>query len=115
MKTAIACAVLLVAIAPGAALAQPETPATIHDVHCLLMAVALAGSTDPDAKAAGLSDTMYFGGKIFGAEPNIDLPAVAKVEAAKLDDQALATLHEQCGAEIRAYSDKLQAVGAAMP
>jgi hypothetical protein len=115
MKTAIACAALLALIAPEAALAQGETPTTIHDVQCLLMAITLAGSGDPDAKAAGLSDTMYFGGKIFGAEPNIDLPSVAKTEATKLDNQALAVLQDQCGNEIKTYGTKLQAVGTAMP
>ena len=102
-------------ITPEATFAQGETPATIHDVQCLLMAITLAGSSDPDAKAAGLSDTMYFGGKILGAQPNIDLPSVAKTEATKLDNQALAALQDQCGAEIKTYGATLQAVGAAMP
>lgn len=114
MKIALACVALL-AVAPQPLLAQRETPATIHDVQCLLMAVTLAGSTDADAKAAGLADTMFFGGKILGAEPNVDLPTVAKAEAAKLDAQSLAALQDQCGHEVSVYSETLQAVGAAMP
>jgi hypothetical protein len=115
MKTTVACAAVLALIAPQLALAQRETPTTLHDVQCLLMAITLAGSNDPDAKAAGLSDTMFFGGKILGAEPTINLPAVAKAEAATLDPQVLAVLQDQCGSEIKAFGTNLQAVGAAMP
>jgi hypothetical protein len=115
MKVGAAFTVILALMVPRMALAQSQTPATIHDTQCLLMAVTLAGNDDPDAKSAGVAGTMFFGGKILGAQPTIDLPSVAKTEALKLDQQALAKLQVQYGNEIKAYAVQLQAVGKAMP
>jgi hypothetical protein len=95
--------------------ARTEAPATVHDVQCLLMAITLAGSEDADAKTAGVSGTMFFGGKILGANPSVDLTAVVKSEALKLDEAKLPTLQQQCGDEMKAFGTKLQAVAAALP
>jgi hypothetical protein len=114
LKT-IALATLLLALAPTTpALAQPQSAAIEHDVQCLLASAALLNADDPNAKNVGLMGAMFFGGQLFGADPDIDLTAALKSEAPKMTPDHLKVVLAACGAEMTRRGNQITAAGAAL-
>jgi hypothetical protein len=105
----------LVALAPAApALAQTLSDATRHDLRCFMASSLLAASTDPSLKTTGAVIAAFFAGKVFGAAPDIDLPAAMKAEAATLTPAAAKGLLMDCAAEFKTRAGQINAAGAAI-
>lgn len=112
--TAVAAGSVMSAALALAGGAQAATSAGNHDLQCFIAASQIALSNDQDTKSQGLIASMFFAGKIFGANPSIDLKAALATETdrmAKLDMQALL---KECGAEMKSRGDQIQVAGQAL-
>jgi hypothetical protein len=98
--------------------AAQTTPAySQHDVRCFIVAsVIMGGAKDGDAKAmtAGMMAALYFAGKIYGANAEIDLLAALEAELIRMPKVDLAALRKECGEEMRVHGDEIQTAGKAL-
>jgi hypothetical protein len=94
----------------AAATTQDSAIIRRHHVQCLIATVTLIGSEDPDLSRNAAMASMFFAGQLFGSHPTIDLTQAVKTELPKLDAEKLATLAEECGAEMAMRGQQLSAV-----
>jgi len=55
---------------------------------------------------------LFFAGKIFGRDPDIDLAAAMRAETPKLDRDAIKAVLVDCGAELKGRGEQIRAAGA---
>jgi hypothetical protein len=115
--------VFLTVVAGGAALAALAAPAhaqtapkySAHDMQCFIAASELADTAEQaEAKNTGLMAAMYFAGKIYGANPKIDFTAALDAETDKYDSVDKTALMKECGAELEAHGNEIEAAGKAL-
>ena len=105
--------VALAAAAPALA-AEPAPAGPAHDVRCFLALSTLADSKVASEHQTGILGAMYFAGKLFGANPNIDLTAALKAEAATVTEADMAQAFPACGDEMATRGGQMQAASAAL-
>ena len=81
------------------------------DLECLLGASVLAASEQDDVKAGGINAALFFSGKVFARDPNIDLEAALEKQAAVTDPATLSTVLTRCGTEMKARTEELSKAG----
>jgi hypothetical protein len=107
--------ILLAALAAATALATGARAAdtdTVADTRCLVAALALTQSTDPQVKAAAPAAALYFVGRLDGRAPDLDLEAaVIKQVNGMSPDDLRGELH-RCGGILQGRGEKLKQIGA---
>lgn len=81
------------------------------DLECLVAVTQLTASNDEAAKSAGLLGSMFFAGKIFGAQPDIDLDQSLLQAAKRIKPEQISSLLKRCGSEMQERGDQIQAAG----
>ncbi len=114
MMKRLACAAMAGFLIATPSLAQSDSPATTHNVQCLIAVAELASSSDSTIKSVGLIASMFFAGQVFGGDPAIDLTAAVKAEASKLTPDEVKALQVRCGAEMKARGQQISAASAAL-
>lgn len=84
-----------------------QTSSLSSDLECLLGASAMASSDKAQVKAGGVNAALFFSGKVFARNPNIDLEAALQKRAATLDATKLPEVLKRCGNEMKARTDEL--------
>ncbi len=107
--------ILLAALAATTALATGARPAeadNVADVRCVVVAMGLTQSPDPQVKALAAAATLYYVGRLDGRAPDLDLePAmVRQVNSMSMDDMRGEL--QRCAGALQARGDKLKAIGA---
>jgi hypothetical protein len=110
----VAAGAALAALAASAhAQAAPKYP--VHDMQCFIAASVLADNADnEDTKNTGLMASMYFAGKVYGANPKVDFTAALDAEATKYDSLDHTALMKECAAEMQAHGNEIEAAGKAL-
>jgi hypothetical protein len=104
----------LVALASLTTSAQAASQATGRDLRCFMASSLLATSDDPNMKTTGAIIAAFFAGKVFGAAPDINLPAAMKAEAATLTPAAAKELLMACAGEFKSRAAQISAAGQAI-
>ena len=104
----------IAALLPTGATARTPTPPDDHDVTCFFVVSAMISQETGDPPKEAMFAAAYFGGKIYGADPNYDLAAAAKTEAPKLTKDKMAELGKECGGELQTFGDWLTDAGKKM-
>jgi hypothetical protein len=84
---------------PGHAFAQD---AVAPDLRCLIVALELSGSSDPQVRASAEAAGMYFLGRVDGRAQTIDLPARAVEELRRMKPEDLNPEFMRCSAVLGA-------------
>jgi hypothetical protein len=110
----VAAGAALAAVAASAH-AQAAPKYSVHDMQCFIAASELADTADnADSKNTGLMAAMYFAGKIYGANPKIDFTAALDAETDKYEGIDKTALMKECGAELEAHGNEIEAAGKAL-
>ncbi len=88
--------------------------ATVHNVQCFIATSTLAASSDKSQSSAGLMAAVFFAGKIFGSDPNVDLAAAVRAQASKLTQKQVNSLLAECGSEMRSRGVEITAADQAL-
>ena len=88
--------------------------ATIHNVQCFIATSTLSASSDKSQSSAGLMGAIFFAGKIFGSDPNVDLTAAVRAQSSKLTQNQINSLLAECGTEMKARGNEITAAGQAL-
>lgn len=112
--TALAAASVVSAALVTAGGAQAATGSANHDLQCFMAASQVALSDDQDTKSKGMMASLYFAGKIFGANPSIDLKAALAAEVERMEKVDMAALLKACGEEMETRGAQIQAAGDAL-
>ena len=100
---------MLVAAAP----APGDAPSASlrHNLQCLV-ATSIAGGSVPTDQQQGLQmAVLFFSGAVFGADPNIDLPAAVRSEMKDMTPTKVQALLAECGAEMQNRGKQLTDLG----
>ena len=95
----------------GAGIAHAQTPAPNRDAQCLLIYGVLSSQPNPEVRRAGMMGSMYFLGKLRGADAKLDLQTALKSEYSAVTPAMIKTLQPQCNAELMFRSNELATVG----
>lgn len=90
------------------------SPSVRHSVRCMVVLSRLDQGRDPTFRNLGLIGGMFFAGKAFGADPDLDLSAAAREEARDLSTADVKTALRECGAELQKRSKDLSGAGQAL-
>lgn len=96
-------------------LVQPAAAQTAaDDLQCLTALTALAGDGDPQTQQAGTFGTLYFTGKLLGANPGFDLESRMRGMAMAITGDMMPPIQQRCLQELGAVGERLGALGATM-
>ena len=110
-----AAGLALAASATLAGAAGPTPPAVPHrDLQCLMVMSKLSQGTDQQAQVAGTMGVLYFAGKVFGANPSVDIGAALQTEAAQAKGTDMDALVRECGTEMQSRGQQLETAGKAL-
>ena len=85
-----------------------------HDMQCYLIATDFAEGTDPTKKNSDSTTWLYFLGKLFGKNPDIDMLAVTQSKSTLITKGNYSQLKKECAKEIFSVGQKLSAAGFAI-
>jgi hypothetical protein len=116
MKPALlaAAALCLAASALAAAPARAEDPKTTTDIRCVVVAISLSGSDDPDVQKVGTTSLLYFWGRLEGRGATEGIAQRILDEAAHMAPDDIKTQSQTCGAMVTAAGQSLQDAGNAI-
>ena len=97
------------AVAAGPAAGPPH-----HDLQCLMAMSKLSQSTEQQAQIAGTMGMLYFAGKVFGANPSVDIGVALQTEATLAKGTDMDPLVKECGTEMQSRGQQLEAAGKAL-
>lgn len=106
-------------LAVSAALAAAAAPAAAQtgiepDLQCLAATTMISGAEDQNARQAGTFGTLYFVGKLLGADPDLDLEAQLRAAAGAMQEDELQSVLQRCLGELQSTGQRLSAIGQAM-
>jgi len=96
-------------LATGAHAADADN---VADARCLVAALALTQSPDPQAKAFAPVASLYFVGRLDGRAPDLDLEAAVIKQVNAMSADELRSELQRCGGILQARGAKLKAIGA---
>jgi hypothetical protein len=109
-RSIILFAAALLASAPAtAAYAQEAT--LEHDLQCLIVTSSLTEAEEQEAKLAGMLGSLFFMGKIFGGDPDIDINSALELAARQFDRTTATSLLQECGEEMEQRGSQVEAAG----
>jgi hypothetical protein len=97
------------ALATGARAAEADNAA---DARCLVAALALTQSPDPQVRAFAPAAALYFVGRLDGRAPDIDLEAAVVNQVKSMSPDALRSELQRCAGILQERGDKLKTIGA---
>ena len=109
-RGALMALVMIGSTIPFSALSAQDT-AFQEDLKCFGAISQLAISDDAETKSVGMMGSVFFAGKIFGANPDIDLNAALLSVAQSLEPEDMSQLFERCGAELTRRGKQVEAAG----
>jgi hypothetical protein len=83
----------------------------LQDAECLIATASLIKSDDEKKRAAGALGSMFFSGKIFGADPTIDLTGLLRTASKRIDQSRMTDLFRECGQELKMRGEQIQVSG----
>ena len=106
---------LIAALSAAAGLATAAKAAdadNVADVRCVVVAMGLTQSPDPQVKALAAAASLYFVGRIDGRAPDLDLEAmmIRQVNSMSMDDMRGEL--QRCAGILQTRGDRLKAIGA---
>jgi hypothetical protein len=104
----IFCALLMMPALPTLVRANDNNT---HNVRCFLATAQLSGSTDKNIATIGWGASLFFAGKIYGSNPNIDLLDAARQELPAMTTEVTKALLVECGAEMQGRGNQISAAG----
>ncbi len=107
-STAVCAA--LTALMVSNAVAQDRQPEA--DLRCLVVALDMGNSVDPDIKNLAPLAAMYYIGRIEGRDPRLDLEAKLTGELMKMSAAERQAEVRRCGADLSAKGKLLSDIGA---
>ncbi|WP_375289332.1 hypothetical protein [Qipengyuania sp.] len=104
-------ALSLVGSTMSASALSAQDTALQEDLKCFGAVSQLVMSDDAETKSMGMMGSVFFAGKIFGANPDIDLSAALLSVAQSLDPEEMPQLFERCGAELTRRGKQMEDAG----
>ena len=101
----------MLALAAAASGVQAQPAPVERDLECLMALSALAGSDDQKTQTAAANAAMFFSGKLFGREPDIDLKARMLSGAKTFDRSTIPATLVRCGEEMKTRGSQLTDAG----
>jgi len=86
--------------------------ANAADVRCVVVAISLTQSTDPQMKAVATAASLYFVGRLRGRAPDLDLEAAIVREIGAMKPENMRSEQQRCGGALQDEGGRLKAIGA---
>jgi hypothetical protein len=100
------------ALAAAAPVRAAEDTGAASDFRCMVAAIALYQSTNPQVKDAGMMASLYYLGRLDGRTPNVDLEAGLKQQFERMSAQELQAEAVRCGGALQARGKAVTEIGA---
>ncbi len=91
--------------------ARAQDNDNVSDVRCLVVALDLDRSPDPQMKSLAMSAGLYFVGRLRGRAPDLDLEAAIIRQLRVMTREDLRTERDRCGTVLASQADKLAVMG----
>lgn len=111
MLIAAACS-----LGPATSAQAADEARTERSLQCFVANLAIVGQGGANASpnSAAVIAAMFFAGQALGSDPDLDLAAGMRREALRLTPARLASLNEECGAEMAARAQQIHQAARAM-
>jgi len=96
---------------PAQAAPDASSSENTADVRCVIVALSLASSTDPQTKAIATAAGLYFVGRLRGRAPDLDMEAAIVKQASAFTGNDLRVERQRCGGELVAEGGRLKVIG----
>jgi len=83
----------------------------VSDVRCLVVALDLSKSPDPQMRSLAMSAGLYFVGRLRGRAPDLDLEAAIVQQLRIMTHADLTTERNRCGTVLASQADRLAVMG----
>ncbi len=91
--------------------ARAQDNENVPDVRCLVVALDLAKSPDPQMRSLAMSAGLYFVGRLRGRAPDLDLEAAIVQQLRIMTHEDLRAERDRCGTVLAGQADRLAVLG----
>lgn len=111
LRTLIASALFCLAGSTAVAADAANDDATEADVRCVVVAMRMGSSDNPQMKTAGMIASMYFLGRVDSRNPDLDLETRIIDDLQKMTPEDLRAESQRCGNILTARGAALKTMG----
>jgi len=105
----VSLAILAAALALAASARAQDN--NVSDIRCLVVALDLSKSPDPQTRSLATSAGLYFVGRLRGRAPDLDLEAAVVEQLRIMTREDLRTERDRCGTVLASQADRLAVMG----